>query len=79
LERAIDPAQVWPPDHGGAYVLSRHQWTGVPTAAAEVLYVGGNPGVSPRFITRIGDLIADVLGFYCNETAHSSGGWRVWE
>lgn len=79
LERSIDPDQVWPPASGGVYVLSRLAWTGTPTPAADALYVGGNTGVSPRFITRIGDLVADVLGFWCNETAHSSGGWRVWE
>src|SRR5207302_830702 len=45
----------------------------------DVLYVGGNTGDSDRFITRVGDLIADMLGFWGEQTGHHSGGIRLWE
>jgi hypothetical protein len=79
LDRSIAPDQVWPPEEGGVYLISRAAWQGQPDDAAGVLYVGGNTGVSARFRTRIGDLIADLLGFWGDETGHHSGGIRMWQ
>jgi hypothetical protein len=79
LEKAVDDHQVWPPERGGVYVVSSLAWVGQPTKESDVLYVGSNTGESDRFITRIGDLIADMLGFWGNNTGHHSGGTRLWE
>jgi hypothetical protein len=40
--------------------------------------VGGNTGGAARFCTRIGDLVADMHGFFGNETGHHSGGITRW-
>jgi hypothetical protein len=61
------------------YVVSNLTWRGQPTKESDVLYVGSNTGESDRFITRIGDLIADMLGFWGQQTGHHSGGMRLWE
>jgi len=79
LEKTIDDDQVWPPDSGGVYVVSSLAWNGQPTKEDDVLYVGSSTGKSDRFITRIGDLIADMLGFWGEQTGHHSGGIRLWE
>jgi hypothetical protein len=60
------------------YIVSRRQWSKTPTDAAEPLYVGGNTGGAARFCTRIGDLVADMHGFFGNETGHHSGGITLW-
>src|SRR5262245_28676742 len=79
LEKAIDEDQVWPPESGGVYVVSLRRWNGRPTKQCDVLYVGSNTGASNRFITRIGDLIADMLGFWGEQTGHHSGGQSLWK
>ena len=68
-----------PPDKAGVYVVSLQPWSGAPTTTHEVIYVGSNTGGSTRFKTRIGDLIADVFGFYSIEgrIGHHSGGRRI--
>ena len=80
LENAINDAwkQLWPPAADGVYLVSRHHWAAFPTESAEPLYVGGNTGRSERFCTRVGDLIADVHGFYDGDTGHHSGGQSLW-
>jgi hypothetical protein len=65
---------VWPPDSNGVYLVSRFAWTGRwPSDGCLPLYVGSNTGKSPRFRTRIGDLIADMFGFFGESTGQSSG------
>jgi hypothetical protein len=39
-----------------------------------VLYAGGNTSQSAQFLTRVGSLIADMLGFW----SHHSGGQSLW-
>lgn len=68
-----------PPAAGSAYVVSRRSWRNAPTIRAEVLYVGGNTGRSERFRTRLGDLLADIFGFYTKTTGHHSGGQSLHE
>jgi hypothetical protein len=68
-----------PPESNAVYVVSKKRWHGEPTETCVPLYVGSNTGRSRRFRTRIGDLIADVFGFYVdagtkNKTGHHSGG-----
>lgn len=63
-----------PPESNGVYVISLRGWRGEPTPECEPLYVGGNTGKSQRFRTRMGDLIADLFGFYGHTTGHHSGG-----
>lgn len=43
------------------------------------MYVGGNTGNSERFATRVGDLMADMFGFYGGDTGHHSGGQHIYE
>ena len=68
----------WPRERDAVYLVSEHQWTGQPDANAHILYVGGNTGETPRFVTRIGDLIADLFGFYGEATGHHCGGQTLW-
>ena len=63
-----------PPESCAVYLVSRRSWADEPTLACEPLYVGGNTGDSERFRTRIGDLVADLFGFYGCSTGHHSGG-----
>jgi hypothetical protein len=74
LDRVAVDWDTAPPEKNGVYVISIKRWNGEPTPACEPLYVGGNTGKSARFRTRMGDLIADLFGFYCDTTGHHSGG-----
>jgi hypothetical protein len=74
LNQAVAKTPLLPPDANGVYVISVRRWKGEPTPACEPLYIGGNTGKSARFRTRMGDLIADLFGFYCDDTGHHSGG-----
>nr|BDT32023.1 hypothetical protein MFMH1_16920 [Myxococcus sp. MH1] len=65
--------QVLPPESRGVYLVSQLGWKGKPTMGCIPLYFGGNTGSSKRFRTRIGDLIADLHGFYGGGTGHHSG------
>src|SRR5580700_4006719 len=81
LENAIEDGvwtRRWPCERGGVYLVSECQWEGSPTTDAHVLYVGSNTGESSRFVTRVGDLIADMHGFYGTKTGHHSGGQTLW-
>jgi len=68
-----------PPEHNGVYAVTEFAWSGAPTTGARVLYVGTTTGRSRRFRTRIGDLMADLFGFYGTETRHHSGGQKLHE
>lgn len=74
LLHSNDSALPVPPEAGSAYLVSKRRWSGAPTAHCKPLYVGGNTGRGARFRTRIGDLIADMFGFFGSETGHHSGG-----
>jgi hypothetical protein len=78
LGRSIDDDQPWPPPSNGVYVISRLKWSGTPTPESQPLYIGGNTGSTPRFCTRIGDLLADMHGFFDGGTGHHSGGQSLW-
>jgi hypothetical protein len=69
----------WPRERDAVYVVSEREWNGQPDETAHILYVGGNTGDSARFATRIGDLIADIFGFYGQETGHHCGGRTLWQ
>jgi hypothetical protein len=79
LERCLDyKNQKWPPDDNGVYVVSLKAWEDIPDKKCIPLYVGSTTGVSPRFRTRVGDLIADIFGFYSDdEIGHHSGGISI--
>jgi len=74
LDLFLAPSQPRPPESKGVYVVSEKEWFRSPTKNCEILYVGSNTGKSKRFRTRIGDLIADMFGFFGEETGHHSGG-----
>jgi hypothetical protein len=79
LRGCLSDDQPWPPDRLGVYVVTRKRWRGAPTPADEVLYLGSTTGRSARFCTRVGDLVADLFGFYGGSTGHSSGGQKLHE
>ena len=73
------PNENWIPNGKSVYLISRKNWrkkpNDEPTKECEPLYVGSTTGESERFRTRIGDLIADMFGFYNNnKIGHHSGG-----
>jgi hypothetical protein len=74
LNQAVAVSPIMPPAADSAYLVSRKPWKDAPDPSCEALYIGGNTGVSERFRTRIGDLIADLFGFYSGQTGHHSGG-----
>jgi hypothetical protein len=74
LEQCLEDNQAWPPEGNGVYVVSERSWRGIPKKQARVLYVGGNTSTSPLFLTRVGSLIADMLGFWW----HHSGGQSLY-
>jgi hypothetical protein len=78
LEMAADPKQVRPPEYKGVYILSQRPWVGVPTKDDSILYVGGNTTEWGYFRRRVGDLVADVLGFFNKEFGHNPGGQSAW-
>lgn len=79
LENSINEEHPWPPASGGIYLVSLNAWELEPTRECEPLYVGGNTGKSDRFCTRIGDLVADIFGFFDGGTGHHSGGQSLWK
>ncbi len=79
LNRCLDDAQPWPPPGQAVYLVSRHHWTHEPTPESSPLYFGGNTGHADRFCTRIGDLIADLFGFWDGGTGHHSGGQSLYK
>ena len=62
------------PEENGVYLISKNSWEKEPQKNCTPLYVGSNTGQSKRFRTRVGDLIADMFGFFGTETGHHSGG-----
>jgi hypothetical protein len=73
------PNENWIPNGKSVYLVSKKNWrkkpNDEPTKECEPLYVGSITGESERFRTRIGDLIADMFGFYNNKKiGHHSGG-----
>jgi len=78
LASCLDDAQAWPPASKGVYLVSRRRWTDAPSSECLPLYIGGNTGKSERFCTRIGDLIADMHGFWAGGTGHHSGGIKLY-
>jgi hypothetical protein len=69
--------RLFPPESDAIYVVTERWWTRHPTTRSGPLYVGGNSHNSDRFRTRVGDLIADMLGLYGEETGHHSGGRKI--
>ena len=78
LEASVADDRDTPGQGAGIYVVTHRRWSNEPCREAGVLYVGGNTGKSERFRTRIGDLIADMFGFFCEATGHHSGGQSLW-
>jgi hypothetical protein len=74
LRHSTDDSFSQPPETGSAYLVSLGSWQGKPTKHCGPLYIGGTTGRSKRFRTRIGDLFADLFGFFGGGTAHHSGG-----
>jgi len=77
LDQCIDDKTPLPPASGSAYVVTQRSWNGAPNSSCGVLYIGGNTGRSPRFRTRLGDLLTDAFGFFGGGTGHSSGGQSI--
>ena len=78
LDSGVGGLVPWPPEADGVYVVSERTWDLRPDDTSVPLYVGSNTGVSPRFRTRIGDLVADVFGLFVpGYTGHHSGGQEI--
>jgi hypothetical protein len=76
LDSAFNPGLPRPPLEPSVYIVSRLPWQTEPTLASQPLYVGGLLNDWPRFRTRIGDLVADMFGFFgeVGKKGHHSGG-----
>ena len=79
LDSFLKPSHPRPSEDKGVYLVSENPWNGEPTCDCIPLYVGSNTGMSKRFRTRIGDLIADMFGFFGTETGHHSGGQTLYD
>jgi hypothetical protein len=80
LEGLCCKTRMYLPIHQDSPMLvTRRGWRSRPTPKCEPLYVGGITGKSQRFRTRVGDLLADIFGFYNGKhtrIGHHSGGRR---
>jgi len=74
LDGMMTDSHPKPPPANSVYVISQRSWQDAPTFECIPLYVGSNTSTSQRFRTRVGDLIADMFGFFTTETGHHSGG-----
>ena len=74
LDQAASEKPLLPPESMSAYVVSLTPWRRKPSVESGILYIGSNTGSSKRFRTRVGDLVADLFGFFGSETGHHSGG-----
>jgi hypothetical protein len=62
------------------YLVTINPWGGIPGKESIPIYVGANTGKSERFRTRLGDLIADMFGFFQGKAdGHHSGGQSIFE
>ena len=77
LEKCFDESRKPPEDNKAVYLVSKNKWEKIPNKDCEPLYVGSTTGKSKRFRTRVGDLLADMFGFYGEETGHHSGGKSI--
>jgi len=78
LQNCHSEDQDWPPHEKAVYLVTRLGWRTKPSLRSHPLYIGGNTGVSKRFCTRVGDLIADLYGFFDGNTGHHSGGQSLY-
>ncbi len=75
FERCLDDDLERPAAAAAAYLVSAHSWTGdAPTPACHPLHLGAATGAPGRLRTGVGDLVADLLGFFDERTAPPSGG-----
>lgn len=79
LDRCLDSSFPKLPESNGVYLISRKTWDKQPTQDCIPLYVGSNTGKSNRFRTRVGDMIADMFGFFGMATGHHSGGQKLYK
>jgi len=77
LSNCLDDTQPCPPESSGVYLVSLNKWYETPSEECTPLYVDSNTGKLNKFLTRIGDLIADMFGFFSAETGHHSGGQLI--
>jgi hypothetical protein len=69
-----------PPDSDSVYLVSLKKWKKKPTANCKPIYVGSNISISPLFRKRVGDLIADMFGFFTDaRKGHHSGGQSIYK
>jgi hypothetical protein len=73
LDNCLNDAFPKPPYSGSVYVVSLDSWFNSPPPQIRPLYIGSNTGTSQRFRTRIGDLLADLFGFFGDKGHHSGG------
>ncbi|EJY0884961.1 hypothetical protein OE987_003603 [Vibrio cholerae] len=74
LNNVASENTVRPPCSNGVYIVTRKPWLEEPSVLDLPLYFGGNTQNTNRFRTRIGCLIADLMGFYSEGSGHHSGG-----
>jgi hypothetical protein len=82
LENCFDDS-VRPQSSKGVYLISGKFWIGEPTSKCVPLYIGSNTVNMNRFRARIGDLIADMFGFFGEASSkvkagHHSGGQSLY-
>ena len=79
LDWGSDSSIPPPPLEPSVYIVSRLAWHNEPSVDCTPLYSGGLTSDSPRFRARIGDLIADMFGFFgeVGKKGHHSGGQAI--
>lgn len=80
ITKLLRQINLRPPEENGIYLISRKMWRQEPSIRCFPLYIGSNSGRVTSFRMRIGDLIADMFGFYgTDEVGHHSGAQRLHE
>lgn len=85
IGKLLDELRNRPGKFQGVYVVTERGWNGArPLAKAKPLYVGGQSSMSRILRPRLGDLIADLFGFFDPDAigrksswGHHSGGARL--
>ena len=79
MDSGIGGGAIWPHEFEGVYMVSARSWDRKPDETCRPLYVGST-GVLRK---RVGDLIADTLGFFIEKNGrmlavHSAGGQSLY-
>ena len=79
LENTLNKKQPLPKGSKGVYLVTEEKWSGTPSEASKPMYVGSVTGDNERFLSRVGELIIEILGFSSEYPGRHRGGQLIHE